>query len=75
MSAEICRTLSLAFLIVSFDCLALSFFFIFLCAMFSEIVNIKMEKLLENCTTAMIVVFALSLVSVLNFAIFYLILK
>ena len=75
MSAEICRTLSLAFLIVFFDCLFLSFFFFVLGAMFSEIGNSKMEKLMEKCTTAMMVVFALSLVSSLNYAIFYLILK
>ena len=75
MSAEICRTLSLSFLIVFFDCLVLSFFFFVLGAMFSEIGNSKMEKLMEKCTTAMIVVFALSLVSALNFGIFHLILK
>ena len=37
--------------------------------------NSKMEKLMEKCTAAMMLVFALSLVSALNFAIFYLILK
>ena len=75
MSAEICRTLALAFLIVFFDCLFLSFFFFVLGAMFSEIGNSKMEKLMEKCTAAMMLVFALSLVSALNFTIFYLILK
>ena len=75
MSAGICRTLALAFLIVFLDCLVLSFFFFVLGAMFSEIGNSKMEKLMEKCTTAMIVVLALSIVFALNFSIFYLILK
>lgn len=69
MSAEICRTLVLAFLIVFFDCLVLFYFFYVLGAMFSEMGNSK------KCTTAMIVVFALSLVSALNFRIFHFILK
>lgn len=75
MSAEICRTLALAFLIVFFDCLVLSYFFCMLGAMFSEMGNSKMGKLIEKCTTVMIVVFALSLVSALNFGIFHFILK
>lgn len=75
MSAEICRTLTLAFLIVFFDCLVLSYFFCMLGAMFGEMGNSKMGKLMEKCTTVMIVVFALSLVSALNFGIFHFILK
>lgn len=73
MSTEICRTLALAFLIVFFDCLVLSYFFCVLGAMFSEMGNSK--KLMEKCTTVMIVVFALSLVFALNFGIFHFILK
>lgn len=75
MSAEICRTLALACLIVFFDCLVLSLFFFVLGAMFSEIGNSKMEKLMEKCTIVMMVVFALSLVFAFNFSVFYLILK
>lgn len=75
MSVEICRTLALAFFIVFFDCLVLSFFFCALGAMFREMSNSKMEKLMEKCTAAMIAVFALSIVFALNFGIFYLILK
>lgn len=75
MSVEICRTLALTFLIVFFDCLVLSFFFCALGAMFREMSNSKMEKLMEKCTTVMMVVFALSLVSALNFGIFHFILK
>ena len=75
MSAEICRTLALAFLIIFFDCLVLSLFFCVLGAVFMEMSNSKMEKLMEKCTIVVMVVLALSLVSALNFGIFHLILK
>ena len=75
MSAEICRTLALAFLIVFFDCLILSLFFCVLGALFMEKNNSEMEKLMEKCTIVVIVVLALSLVFALDFGVFHLILK
>ena len=75
MSAEICRTLALAFLIVFFDCLILCLFFCVLGALFMEMNNSKMEKLMEKCTIVVIVVLALSLVFAFDFSIFHLILK
>ena len=75
MSAEICRTLALAFLIVFFDCLVLSLFFCVLGALFMEMNNSEMEKLMEKCTIVVIVVLALSLVFALDFGVFHLILK
>ena len=75
MSAGICRTLALAFLIVFFDCLILSLFFCVLGALFMEMNNSKMEKLMEKCTIVVIVVLALSFVFALDFGIFHLILK
>ena len=75
MSAEICRTLALAFLIVFFDCLILCLFFCVLGTLFMEMNNSKMEKLMEKCTIVVIVVLALSLVFALDFGVFHLILK
>ena len=75
MSAEICRTLSLAFLIVFFDFLILCLFFCVLGALFMKTNNSKMEKLMEKCTIVVIVVLALSLVFALDFGVFHLILK
>ena len=75
MSAEICRTLALACLIVFLDCLVLIILFCALGAMFIEMDNSKMEKLMEKCTIVVMVVSALSIVFAFNFSIFHLILK
>ena len=75
MSAGICRTLALAFLIVFFDCLILSLLFCALGALFMEMNNSEMKKLMEKCTIVVMVVLALSLVFAFDFSVFHLILK
>ena len=75
MSAEICRTLALAFLIVFFDCLILCLLFCALGAMFMDMDNGKMEELMGKFVAVAIVAGALSLIFSLNFGAFYLTLK
>ena len=75
MSAEICRTLALAFLIIFFDCLILCILFCALGAMFMDMDNGKMEELMGKFVAVAIVAGALSLIFALNFGAFYLTLK
>ena len=75
MSAETCRTLSLAFLIVFFDCIILCLLFCALGAMFMDMDNGKMEELMGKVVAVAIVAGALSLIFALNFGAFYLTLK
>ena len=75
MSAEICRTLALAFLIVFFDCLILLLLFCTFDAMFMDMDNGKMEELMGKFAAVTIVAGALSIIFALNFGAFYLILK
>ena len=75
MSAEICRTLALACLIVFLDCLILLLLFCTLGVMFMDMDNDKMEELMGKFAAVTIVAGTLSLIFALNFGAFYLILK